>query len=107
MAASLRGTTDKVALSIETVTLTHALRATSNLASMGRDTRNIAQTEASAGSTRWSFVIVGSMLADLAAVSIFVIVGRLSHEESLSASGLVRTGWPFLVGIVGGTSASR
>ena len=47
-------------------------------------------------------VIIGSVLADLAAVAVFVVVGRLSHDESLSASGLVRTGWPFVVGVVGG-----
>jgi hypothetical protein len=47
-------------------------------------------------------VIIGSVLADLAAVAVFVVVGRLSHDESLSASGLLRTGWPFVVGVVGG-----
>jgi len=47
-------------------------------------------------------VIIGSVLADVAAVAIFVVVGRLSHDETLTASGLVRTGWPFVIGVVGG-----
>ena len=101
MPVSLRGSDRKVALGIELVTLAYALRATSNLASMGRDMRNITQTAAPESSicTR---VIIGSVLADLLAVAVFVTVGRLSHDESLSASGLLRTGWPFVVGIVGG-----
>ena len=63
--------------------------------------RNITQNAAPAG-TICSRVIIGSVLADLVAVVFFVVVGRLSHDESLSASGLLRTGWPFVIGIVGG-----
>jgi hypothetical protein len=47
-------------------------------------------------------VIAASSAADLAAVAIYVLVGRLSHDESVSAAGLLSTGWPFLIGIVGG-----
>jgi DUF3054 family protein len=47
-------------------------------------------------------VIAASSAADLAAVAIYVLVGRLSHDESLSPSGLLSTGWPFLIGIIGG-----
>ena len=67
--------------------------------------RNITHSAGSTDSAepnRASRVIVGSVLADLVAVAFFVIVGRLSHDESLSASGLLRTGWPFVVGVVGG-----
>jgi hypothetical protein len=63
--------------------------------------RNITQTAAPAGMI-FSRVILGSVFADLVAVAFFVVVGRLSHDETLSASGLVRTGWPFVVGVVGG-----
>jgi hypothetical protein len=102
MPVSLRGANAEMAHGIESVTLTKLLRATSNLASMGRDARNITQNGPSAGSSLVPTVIVGSVLADLCAVVAFVVVGRLSHDESLSAAGLVRTGWPFVVGIVGG-----
>ena len=40
--------------------------------------------------------------ADFLVVAFYVLVGRLSHDESVSASGLLHTGWPFLVGLVGG-----
>jgi hypothetical protein len=64
--------------------------------------RNITQTEPPAVAAWSSMVILGSVLADLVAVTIFVTVGRLSHDESFTAAGLFRTGWPFLVGLVGG-----
>lgn len=35
---------------------------------------------------------------DLGLVWVFVVIGRLSHHESLSPSGLAATAWPFLVG---------
>jgi hypothetical protein len=63
--------------------------------------RNITHTDPSAAA-RLSPVILGSVLADLIAVALFVTVGRLSHDESLTVGGLVRTGWPFLVGLIGG-----
>ena len=40
---------------------------------------------------------------DLVLVAVFAVVGRASHRESLSLSGLVQTGWPFLVGCLIGT----
>jgi DUF3054 family protein len=74
---------------------------------MGRDVQKISRTTTPAGSElhlsrRGSSVIAASLAADLAAVTIYVLVGRLSHDESVSASGLLSTAWPFLVGIVGG-----
>ncbi len=35
---------------------------------------------------------------DLVLVSLFAVVGRLSHDEAISASGWWQTAWPFLVG---------
>jgi hypothetical protein len=74
---------------------------------MGRELRNISPTTNSADTAHRSGgrglgVIAASAAADLAAVAIYVLVGRLSHDESVSASGLLSTGWPFLIGIVGG-----
>jgi hypothetical protein len=40
--------------------------------------------------------------ADFVVVALYVTVGRLSHDEGLSAGGLLHTGWPFLVGLAGG-----
>jgi hypothetical protein len=47
-------------------------------------------------------VIISGVLADLVAVLVFVTVGRHSHGEPLSMSGLLETGWPFAIGVVGG-----
>ncbi|GLY18285.1 DUF3054 domain-containing protein [Kineosporia rhizophila] len=41
-------------------------------------------------------------LADLACVLVFVTIGRNSHEEGLTLSGVLDTGWPFWLGVVGG-----
>ncbi|HQR28569.1 MAG TPA: DUF3054 domain-containing protein [Nocardioides sp.] len=35
---------------------------------------------------------------DLLLVSVFAVVGRLSHAESLTPAGWWQTAWPFLVG---------
>jgi peptidoglycan/LPS O-acetylase OafA/YrhL len=91
-----------MALGIETVTLACELRATSNLAPMGTEVGNITQTATPASASRVRNVIVGSVVADLVAVMIYVTVGRSSHDESLAVSGLFDTAWPFLIGIVGG-----
>ncbi|HST84841.1 MAG TPA: DUF3054 domain-containing protein [Kineosporiaceae bacterium] len=69
---------------------------------MGREIGNIIQNPALASPTRPIGVIIGGVLADLAAVLVFVTIGRLSHEEGLSVSGLLRTGWPFAIGVIGG-----
>ncbi len=42
------------------------------------------------------------MAADLVAVLAFVVIGRGFHDDGLSVDGLVATGWPFVVGVVGG-----
>jgi hypothetical protein len=41
-------------------------------------------------------------LLDLAAVALFVLIGRHSHGESDAADGILSTAWPFAVGVVGG-----
>ena len=40
--------------------------------------------------------------ADVVAVLVFALVGRASHEEGLTAAGLLETAWPFVVGVAGG-----
>ncbi len=37
------------------------------------------------------------IVIDLVLVVVFAVVGRASHGETLSLSGVVVTGWPFLV----------
>lgn len=38
------------------------------------------------------------LLLDLVCVLVFATVGRVSHAEALTAGGVLRTAWPFLVG---------
>ena len=45
---------------------------------------------------------VTAMGLDLACVLVFVLVGRVSHSEGETLSGLARTAWPFLAGLVVG-----
>jgi hypothetical protein len=40
--------------------------------------------------------------ADLVSVLAFAVIGRASHEDGLTASGVVETAWPFVVGVIGG-----
>jgi hypothetical protein len=47
-------------------------------------------------------VVARAVLADVVAVLVFALVGRASHEEGLTAAGLVTTAWPFVVGVAGG-----
>jgi hypothetical protein len=46
-------------------------------------------------------------LADIVAVLIFCAVGRRSHAEGLTVSGVAGTAWPFLVGTAVGWLLSR
>lgn len=43
-----------------------------------------------------------ALVIDAVLVLIFVLVGRRSHGEAASFSGIVETYWPFLVGLLGG-----
>ena len=38
-------------------------------------------------------------LVDLAAVVLFVVIGRASHRHAETAAGIASTGWPFLAGL--------
>jgi hypothetical protein len=46
-------------------------------------------------------------LADVVGVLLFCAVGRRSHEEGLTVSGVADTAWPFLVGTALGWLLSR
>ncbi|MCH5641023.1 DUF3054 domain-containing protein [Gordonia sp. ABSL49_1] len=45
-------------------------------------------------------------LIDAAAITVFALIGRASHEEALSLIGVVQTLWPFLVGCAAGWSVT-
>ena len=45
--------------------------------------------------------------ADVIGVLLFCAVGRRSHDEGLSVTGVATTAWPFLAGTVVGWLASR
>jgi len=47
------------------------------------------------------------LATDVVAVLVFCAVGRRSHAEGLSITGVTSTAWPFLVGTVIGWLASR
>ena len=46
-------------------------------------------------------------LADLIGVLLFCTVGRRSHDEGLTVSGVAETAWPFLVGAAAGWLLAR
>lgn len=46
--------------------------------------------------------VAAYLLIDAAAVAAFAIVGRLSHEETLTPAGVFDTAWPFLAGLAVG-----
>lgn len=48
-----------------------------------------------------------AVAADVAAVVIFVLVGRRSHAESDTLTGILTTAWPFLVGGLAGWVIAR
>jgi hypothetical protein len=45
--------------------------------------------------------------ADFCCVLAFVIIGRGSHAQGESLSGITSTAWPFLAGLAGGWLATR
>src|ERR1700752_2657362 len=47
------------------------------------------------------------LVADVIGVLVFCAVGRRSHDEGLSITGIATTAWPFLSGTVVGWLASR
>jgi hypothetical protein len=44
---------------------------------------------------------------DVAAVLVFVAIGRTSHDHGISLRGMASTSWPFLVGLAVGWVAVR
>jgi Protein of unknown function (DUF3054) len=44
---------------------------------------------------------------DIVCVVVFCTIGRRSHAEGLTVSGITETAWPFLVGTVAGWLLSR
>jgi hypothetical protein len=47
------------------------------------------------------------VLADVAAVLAFVVIGRASHHDGETLAGLAGTAWPFLAGLAAGELAAR
>jgi hypothetical protein len=50
---------------------------------------------------------LSSIVTDVIGVLAFCAVGRRSHDEGLSVTGIATTAWPFLTGTVIGWLASR
>jgi DUF3054 family protein len=50
---------------------------------------------------------LGWLVTDVIGVLVFCAVGRRSHDEGLSVTGIATTAWPFLTGTVIGWLASR
>ena len=50
---------------------------------------------------------LGWLGMDIICVLVFCAVGRRSHDEGLSVTGVATTAWPFLTGTVVGWLASR
>ena len=50
---------------------------------------------------------LSSIVTDVVGVLAFCAVGRRSHDEGLSVTGIATTAWPFLTGTVIGWLASR
>jgi hypothetical protein len=50
---------------------------------------------------------VKALVADLVCVLIFCTIGRRSHAEGLTVSGIAETAWPFLTGTAAGWVLSR
>jgi peptidoglycan/LPS O-acetylase OafA/YrhL len=50
---------------------------------------------------------LGSLFADVLAVLVFCALGRRSHAEGLTVTGVATTAWPFLTGTLVGWLVSR
>jgi hypothetical protein len=50
---------------------------------------------------------LGWLVTDVIGVLVFCAVGRRSHDEGLSVTGIATTAWPFLTGTLIGWLASR
>ena len=47
------------------------------------------------------------MLADVAVVLAFVVIGRANHHSGETLAGVASTAWPFLAGLAAGELAAR
>jgi hypothetical protein len=52
-------------------------------------------------------VVAVAAMADAVWLLVFVLIGRSSHTEGESVSGIARTYWPFLAGLVVGWAVAR
>ena len=50
---------------------------------------------------------VRAAVLDVAAVLVFVVIGRASHHDGETIPGVASTAWPFLAGLAGGWLAAR
>ncbi|AHC23574.2 MULTISPECIES: DUF3054 domain-containing protein [Mycobacteriaceae] len=48
-----------------------------------------------------------ALLTDVACVLVFCTIGRRSHSEGLTLTGIAETAWPFITGTVAGWLAAR
>jgi len=48
-----------------------------------------------------------AVVLDVCCVLVFVAIGRASHHDGDSLSGLASTAWPFLAGLAAGLAATR
>lgn len=48
-----------------------------------------------------------ALLVDVACVLVFCTIGRRSHAEGLTFTGIAETAWPFITGTVAGWLAAR
>ena len=51
--------------------------------------------------------VLGPVLADVACVLLFVVIGRANHGHGEAAGGVASTAWPFLAGLAVGWLAAR
>ncbi|MBE7160513.1 MAG: DUF3054 domain-containing protein [Williamsia herbipolensis] len=49
-------------------------------------------------------VVALAALADVVAVLVFVVIGRINHDDGLAITGILSTLWPFLAGTAVGWS---
>lgn len=48
-----------------------------------------------------------ALLTDVACVVVFCTIGRRSHDEGLTVTGIAETAWPFVTGTLAGWLAAR
>lgn len=51
--------------------------------------------------------VLRALVTDLVCVVVFCTIGRRSHAEGLTVTGIAETAWPFLTGTLAGWLAAR